>query len=46
MSNVLIGIIGVILLIGLVLAGALFLGARFQAAADNSRASASVQAVA
>ncbi len=45
MSNVLIGIIGVILFIGLALAGALFLGPRFQEATQNSKASASVQAV-
>lgn len=46
MSNVLIGIIGVILFIGLALAGALFLGPRFQESTNNSRAAASVQAVA
>lgn len=40
MSNVLIGIIGVILFIGLALAGALFLGPRFQEATTNSDASA------
>lgn len=40
MSNVLIGIIGVILFIGLALAGALFLGPRFQEATVNSKASA------
>ena len=45
MSNVLIGIIGVILFIGLALAGALFLGPRFQEATLNSKASATVQAV-
>jgi type II secretory pathway pseudopilin PulG len=45
MSNVLIGIIGVILFIGLALAGALFLGPRFQAATNDSRASAIVQAL-
>jgi hypothetical protein len=39
MSNVLIGIIGVILFIGLALAGALFLGPRFQEASIDSRAS-------
>jgi hypothetical protein len=39
MSNVLIGIIGVILFIGLALAGALFLGPRFQEATIDSRAS-------
>ncbi len=40
MSNVLIGIIGVILFIGLALAGALFLGPRFQEATSNSKAAA------
>ncbi len=45
MSNVLIGIIGVILFIGLALAGALFLGPRFQESTQNSKASAAVQAV-
>ncbi len=40
MSNVLIGIIGVILFIGLALAGALFLGPRFQQATSNSDAAA------
>lgn len=45
MSNVLMGIIGVILFIGLALAGALFLGTRFQAATNDSRAAAVVQAV-
>lgn len=45
MSNVLIGIIGVILFIGLALAGALFLGPRFQEATTNSTASAQVQAI-
>jgi hypothetical protein len=40
MSNVLIGIIGVILFIGLALAGALFLGPRFQQATANSDAAA------
>lgn len=45
MSNVLIGIIGVILFIGLALAGALFLGPRFQSATHNSKASAAIQAV-
>ena len=44
MSNVLIGIIGVILFIGLALAGALFLGPRFQQATLNSKASAILQA--
>ena len=44
MSNVLIGIIGVILFIGLALAGALFLGPRFQAATLSSKASAIVAA--
>ncbi len=46
MSNVLIGIIGVILFIGLALAGALFLGPRFQQSTQASRASAAVQATA
>ena len=45
MSNVLIGIIGVILFIGLALAGALFLGPRFQESTNNSKASAIAQAV-
>ncbi len=45
MSNVLIGIIGVILFIGLALAGALFLGPRFQESTNNSRAAAVIQAV-
>jgi hypothetical protein len=40
MSNVLIGIIGVILFIGLALAGALFLGPRFQESTSNSDAAA------
>ena len=40
MSNVLIGIIGVILFIGLALAGALFLGPRFQESTHNSKAAA------
>jgi hypothetical protein len=44
MSNVLIGIIGVILFIGLALAGALFLGPRFQEATTNSKVSAWSQA--
>lgn len=38
MTNVLIGIIGVILFIGLALAGAMFLGPRFQQAQHNSKA--------
>lgn len=38
MTNVLIGIIGVILFIGLALAGAMFLGPRFQQATNNSKA--------
>jgi hypothetical protein len=42
MSNVLIGIIGVILFIGLALAGALFLGPRFQESTNISKASAYV----
>jgi hypothetical protein len=45
MSNVLIGIIGVILFIGLALAGALFLGPRFQESSNSSRAAAAAQAV-
>jgi hypothetical protein len=45
MSNVLIGIIGVILFIGLALAGALFLGPRFQDAQIDSKASAAVASV-
>ena len=45
MSNVLIGIIGVILFIGLALAGALFLGPRFQESKINSDAAAAIQAV-
>jgi len=45
MSNVLIGIIGVILFIGLALAGALFLGPRFQEATITSKTSAVVQAL-
>lgn len=40
MSNVLVGIIGVILFIGLALAGALYLGPRFNGAQAESRASA------
>lgn len=42
MSNVLIGIIGVILFIGLALAGALILGDDFRAANNESRAAAMV----
>jgi len=45
MSNVLIGIIGVILFIGLALAGALFLGPRFQEASNSSKGSAVANAV-
>ena len=45
MSNVLIGIIGVILFIGLALAGALFLGPRFQESNNASKAAAAAQAV-
>lgn len=45
MSNVLIGIIGVILFIGLALAGALFLGPRFQESQNNAKASAVVQVI-
>jgi len=43
MSNVLIGIIGVILFIGLALAGALFLGPRFQDSSTDSKAAAVTQ---
>jgi type II secretory pathway pseudopilin PulG len=43
MSNVLIGIIGVILFIGLALAGALFLGDRFQDAGNAGKAAAAMQ---
>lgn len=43
MSNVLIGIIGVILFIGVALAGALFLGDRFSMAANSSKASTMIQ---
>ena len=46
LSNVLIGIIGVILFIGLALAGALFLGPRFQESTISSKASRTVQATA
>ena len=45
MSNVLIGIIGVILFIGLALAGALFLGPRFSDSRSTSVGAATVQAV-
>lgn len=45
MSNVLIGIIGVILFVGLALAGALFLGPRFQDSRSTSVGAATVQAV-
>jgi len=45
MSNVLIGIIGVILFIGLALAGALFLGPRFQDSQNASKAAAVSQAL-
>ena len=45
MSNVLIGIIGVILFIGLALAGALFLGPRFQETQIDSKASAGIAAI-
>lgn len=43
MSNVLIGIIGVILFIGLALAGALILGDDFQSASSSSKAATIVQ---
>lgn len=42
MSQVLIGIIGVMLFIGLALAGAMFLGPRFQESTANSKASAAL----
>lgn len=45
MSNVLIGIIGVILFIGLALAGALFLGPQFHKAYVNSQAVAVTQMI-
>lgn len=45
MSNVLIGIIGVILFIGLALAGALFLGPRFSDSSSTSLGAAMVQSV-
>lgn len=45
MSNVLIGIIGVILFIGLALAGALILGDDFQSSTSESKAAAAVQQV-
>jgi len=44
MSNVLIGIIGVILFIGLAIAGALFLGPRFTDSKSTSTAAATIQA--
>lgn len=43
MSNVLIGIIGVILFIGLAMAGALFLGDRFRSSSNDSKGAALVQ---
>ena len=46
MSNVLIGIIGVILFIGLALAGALILGDDFRSSTNESKAAASVQILA
>jgi hypothetical protein len=45
MSNVLIGIIGVILFIGLALAGALILGDDFRTANGDSKAAAAIQQV-
>ena len=45
MSNVLIGIIGVILFIGLALAGAVFFGPRFQETNEMGKASKLVQSV-
>jgi len=46
MSNVLIGIIGVILFIGLAVAGALYLGDRFTSAGNESRAAATISQIA
>jgi hypothetical protein len=46
MSNVLIGIIGVILFIGLAIAGAVYLGDDFMSASSDSRAAASVTQIA
>ena len=46
MSNVIIGIIGVILFIGLAVAGALFLGDRFTSAGNSSKAAASLAQIA
>lgn len=46
MSQVLIGIIGVLLFIGLAIAGAMYLGDRFKEANNNSKASAAVQGMA
>lgn len=45
MSNVLIGIIGVILFIGLAIAGALFLGPRFQESSYNAEAARVINSV-
>jgi hypothetical protein len=45
MSNVLIGIIGVILFIGLALAGALILGDDFRSATNESKGAAAIQQV-
>lgn len=45
MSNVLVGIIGIILFIGLALAGAMFLGPRFKESRNTALASATVQTV-
>ncbi len=45
MSNVLIGIIGVIVFIGLAMAGALFLGPRFQKAAAESEAATATSTI-
>jgi hypothetical protein len=46
MSNVLIGIIGVILFIGLAIAGALYLGDEFMSASSDSKAAATVAQIA
>lgn len=46
MSNVLMGLIGVILIIGLAFAATTYFGSQFQDARNNSRASAALQATA
>lgn len=45
MTNVLIGLAGIVLFIGLAIAGTLFLGPRFQGAITSSKASAYIQSV-